>query len=419
MKRLLLLIPAMLLATQAGAASKRASAKELATPAGITLRTVTVAKGVNTPVEYLVFADEQGRTLYTSDADAPKKSTCSDECTQQWRPALAVAGARAPVDWALIRRKDGGKQWTYRDRPLYTCAKDRLPSETAGDYSDSQYVMARGALCDDQDGRHIARFAPGSSMTLPASIVVTEVLTAPGMVLTSDDGMPLYAFSGKAEAAAKLGTEWIPFRAPQAALAVGKFRPLAGSDGIEQWSYDEKPLYRYRGDLQQGDSNGKSVDPNFQLITVRRYFMPEEVAIRADQRRGGVLVTAKEQRTLYARERTRQDRAGNHGARGGDRGELGTGQLVGLIGCDARCEQTRVPLIAPANAKASGYWTVLKREDGRLQWAYQGYALYSYLGEEPGKTTGYDVYDFVVNHDTKNLAPANQRMGFYWRVSSP
>jgi predicted lipoprotein with Yx(FWY)xxD motif len=239
------------------------------------------------------------------------------------------------------------------------------------------------------------------------------------MVLTDDDGMPLYAFHGNAAAAAKLGSEWLPYRAPQAALALGKFRPLAGNDGVEQWTYDGRRLYRYRGDLQRGDSNGKAVDPDFHLITVRHYFMPDEVTIRADQRRGGVFVTAKEGRTLYARERTRQDRAGNHGARGGDRGDLGTGQQVGLIGCDAHCEQMRVPLIAPKNAQASGYWTVLKRDDGSLQWAYQGYALYSYLGEEPGQVTGYDAYDFIVNHDTKNLAPANKRMGFYWRVSSP
>lgn len=419
MKRLLLLIPALLLATHASAAGKRAPREELATPAGITLRTVTVAKGVNTPVEYLVFADQQGRTLYTSDADAPKQSLCVDQCTQQWRPALAVRGSRAPADWALIRRKDGGKQWTYRDRPLYTCAKDRLPSETAGDYSDSQYVMARGALCDDEDGHHIARFAPTSWMTLPAGIVVSEVLTAPGMVLTNDAGMPLYAFQGKIAEAHTVGDDWIPYRAPQAALPVGKFQPIANADGIGQWAYDNQPLFRYRGDLQQGDSNGKAVDQNFRLVTVRSYFTPAEVTIRPDQRRGGVLVTAKEGRTLYARERTRQDRAGNHGARGGDRGELGTGQQVGLIGCDARCERMRVPLLAPRNAQASGYWTVLQRDDGALQWAYQGYALYSYLGEQPGQATGYDAYDFVVNHDTRNLAPANQKMGFYWRVSSP
>src|SRR5262245_955879 len=57
------------------------------------------------------------------------------------------------------------------------------------------------------------------------------------------------------------------------------------------------------------------------------------------------------------------------------------------------CTQTWPPLIAPADAKpvGSGHsaWSTLKRADGKLQWTYGGYPLYtSDLDKKPGDTLG-------------------------------
>ncbi len=53
------------------------------------------------------------------------------------------------------------------------------------------------------------------------------------------------------------------------------------------------------------------------------------------------------------------------------------------------CVQIWPPVLAGADAKPVGKWTVVDRKDGSKQWAYDGYALYtSHLDEMPGDTRG-------------------------------
>jgi predicted lipoprotein with Yx(FWY)xxD motif len=61
---------------------------------------------------------------------------------------------------------------------------------------------------------------------------------------------------------------------------------------------------------------------------------------------------------------------------------------------DARlsCLQAWPPVIAPADAKPVGKWTLITREDSRKQWAYDGHALYtSILDRRPGDVLGADT----------------------------
>ena len=58
------------------------------------------------------------------------------------------------------------------------------------------------------------------------------------------------------------------------------------------------------------------------------------------------------------------------------------------------CEQAWPPVIAPADAKPIGKWTVITRQDGRKQWVYDGAALYtSSLDQEPGDVLGGDTFE--------------------------
>jgi predicted lipoprotein with Yx(FWY)xxD motif len=53
------------------------------------------------------------------------------------------------------------------------------------------------------------------------------------------------------------------------------------------------------------------------------------------------------------------------------------------------CVQDWPPVYATADAKPVGDFTLVHRKDGRLQWAYQGYALYtSVLDTRPGQVNG-------------------------------
>ena len=44
--------------------------------------------------------------------------------------------------------------------------------------------------------------------------------------------------------------------------------------------------------------------------------------------------------------------------------------------CNAQCATNWPPLMASADAKDNGAWTVISRDDGGKQWAYKGKPLY-------------------------------------------
>ena len=49
---------------------------------------------------------------------------------------------------------------------------------------------------------------------------------------------------------------------------------------------------------------------------------------------------------------------------------------AGKSSCNGNCATNWPPLMAAADAKDSGSWTVITRDDGGKQWAYKGKPLY-------------------------------------------
>ena len=61
----------------------------------------------------------------------------------------------------------------------------------------------------------------------------------------------------------------------------------------------------------------------------------------------------------------------------------------GKSACNGQCAQNWPPLMAEAGAEADGEWTVVKRDDGSMQWAYDGKPLYTFvMDKKPGDVTG-------------------------------
>ena len=57
--------------------------------------------------------------------------------------------------------------------------------------------------------------------------------------------------------------------------------------------------------------------------------------------------------------------------------------------CNGPCAANWPPLAAGADAKASGDWSVITRDDGSKQWAYKGKPLYTWAKDtKPGDKTG-------------------------------
>ncbi|MDI2592815.1 hypothetical protein NYP20_28970 [Pseudomonas sp. N3-W] len=47
--------------------------------------------------------------------------------------------------------------------------------------------------------------------------------------------------------------------------------------------------------------------------------------------------------------------------------------------CNDKCATNWPPLMATAGDKSMGDWTVVKRDDGKMQWAYEGKPLYTFV----------------------------------------
>ncbi|HCX15106.1 MAG TPA: hypothetical protein DGZ24_07300 [Rhodospirillaceae bacterium] len=430
-----------------------------ATPETLTLRMIRIGYGINPPGsngnqprDRVVFADSKRQILYTSDKDSYGTSTCYNTCTETWKPAIVTDGVIPEGHWSILMRDDDTLQWVFRGQPLYTYVPENRSKEekkkareaaekvvkeakekaelSGNDVSNDDAVKkaeeklrteralatARGAgqgQGHEVDGRQVVELLPEQWIKVPNGIIIQEVRTAPGQIFTNDIGLPLYTFSGESEEPSILNN-WTPFESSQLALPVGEFSVIARPDGIYQWAFQGHSLYTYKGDNDYGDSSGKDVDPRFKLVYALRYFMPENIQIAKNQIYGGLL-TLKGGTILYVRE---SSSGGSDGALRGDRGKDTIGQRIGINGCNTDCEKTWRPLIASANAKPNGYWTLYNRDDGDKQWAYFGYALYSYAGEikNLGST---EIYDPVLHYEQPIDGSTNGKFPLHWRVAPP
>ncbi|MHC8347864.1 COG4315 family predicted lipoprotein [Pseudomonas sp. RT4P38] len=73
--------------------------------------------------------------------------------------------------------------------------------------------------------------------------------------------------------------------------------------------------------------------------------------------------------------------------------------------CNDDCAKNWPPMMAPAGAKAEGKWSVIKRDDGMMQYAYDGKPLYTFVKDEkPGEMKGdgmKDVWHVITNTGPK------------------
>jgi predicted lipoprotein with Yx(FWY)xxD motif len=61
----------------------------------------------------------------------------------------------------------------------------------------------------------------------------------------------------------------------------------------------------------------------------------------------------------------------------------------GASNCNDGCAKNWPPLMAAADAKPMGDWTIVKRADGSSQWAYKGMPLYTWVKDmKAGDATG-------------------------------
>jgi predicted lipoprotein with Yx(FWY)xxD motif len=68
-----------------------------------------------------------------------------------------------------------------------------------------------------------------------------------------------------------------------------------------------------------------------------------------------------------------------------DKDVAGSGKSV----CNGPCAANWPPLMASAEARPAGDWSIVTRDDGGRQWAYKGKPLYLWIKDQkPGDRTG-------------------------------
>jgi predicted lipoprotein with Yx(FWY)xxD motif len=92
-----------------------------------------------------VLVNAAGMTLYTFDRDVPGsgKSVCNGPCAGLWPPFMVGGSGQSSAAWQVITRDDGGKQWAYLGKPLYTWSKDAKPGDKTGDGFNNVWKVAK------------------------------------------------------------------------------------------------------------------------------------------------------------------------------------------------------------------------------------------------------------------------------------
>jgi predicted lipoprotein with Yx(FWY)xxD motif len=446
------------------AANTASVAPIIATPLGITTQPLGKAQGWGLdkegasflPRERIAYADLKGKTLYTYDKDPVGQSTCVDECAKTWPPMPALANAMPFGDWSVIARPDGSRQWALKGKPLYTYVKDEDPGSVGG--SNIAKTMGRGPNTGSRGSYHGPRLKdapmpenwqpallyPVSGIKMPAGFAVKEVPDSAGFVFVDDRGRTLYLFDGDPLQdgqdcmAASCSPTWMPLAAATIAHPVGDFAVISRGDGIRQWTYKGRGLYAYAGDLAAGDANGIGVDKRWSVAQLVRYYMPDSVTIVQTAALGKVLATAAG-KTLYRRDGWLNQSGGGHSFVRGQPARPAVGRDIGT---NPRCNDTERfdstedaqaaedcykvwhPFLASAGAQPSGFWDIAVREDGKRQWIYQGYALWTYdVDKKPGDINGNDVFDWIVSENPEVPADVGTQMdgvaSLFWAVTPP
>ena len=82
-------------------------------------------------LEGMVFADEEGLTLYTFDKDINGISNCYGECARNWTPLYSEKKLVGKY-FSTVFRKDGRLQMRYKNQPLYLWKDDDFPGDMEG-----------------------------------------------------------------------------------------------------------------------------------------------------------------------------------------------------------------------------------------------------------------------------------------------
>lgn len=365
------------------------------TPQGIML--VDVSKVMDDAIPQFLWrrlGDASGNPLYTYDADQPGHSSCTGECAKEFPPLAADAHAQALGDFSIVERDDHVKQWAYQGKPLY---------RYSGKDPEGQPVGARFAVKEDpkwadpgsdmfspKAGWRRAKFMPENSVQMPSTVELGDLAIAGGFgFVDATTRMTVYM----APVSHKLSDDWRPVRASALAQPTGEFTVITRSDDrTRQWAYRGEALYTYAADYAPGEANGIfTPDAEIHAALAYRNFAPPGVKVGHYLGRGPLMTDAKGLSLYYVSHYQLQ--YGGRETRDGHVITYNDAKAQGALACQGDCTASWKPLLASANDKGWGFWEVVKRPEGTLQWAFKGSPVYTFVGDKkPGDLEGNNRY---------------------------
>jgi predicted lipoprotein with Yx(FWY)xxD motif len=75
----------------------------------------------------------------------------------------------------------------------------------------------------------------------------------------------------------------------------------------------------------------------------------------------------------------------------------------GKSSCNQHCAENWRPILVHGDPRAVGSWTAIKRDDGRMQWAFKGKPVYTFVKDSAGRPSG----DGMGGFHLLNLGPVN------------
>jgi predicted lipoprotein with Yx(FWY)xxD motif len=147
MKRIMLIVPLLLVAVACGKSSPTTSPTAAPTTAASAtpFSTSTTVKKTDNPTKGKILTTPDGRSLYEFDNDTSGKSNCEGQCATTW-PPLTFTGNGAPTGAAglsTITRTDGTKQVALDGHPLYMYSGDTKAGDTNGDGLFGKWHLAK------------------------------------------------------------------------------------------------------------------------------------------------------------------------------------------------------------------------------------------------------------------------------------
>jgi predicted lipoprotein with Yx(FWY)xxD motif len=376
---------------------------------------------VDTELEGPVFADANGRTLYTwprqelrngAAGDNRGESECTSvkltvndgfmspyppglllpdldqrpSCTQAWPPVRAAADAKPIGGWSIIERKDGVRQWAYNGYALYTSSLDRRLGDVLG-----------GTSRRDHGDAAVQRGPVGPPADVPAGFRV--VSTSLGRLLTAEHNESVYVSDQDAPNRSNCNDActhtWIPVLAPDIARGHGEWSIIERTPGVYQWAFRKRPLYRYVGDGSKRASLRGSDEPGWHNVFTQMTPPPPREFTVHDATAGQVLADSRG-RTIYIYQ-CGEDSLDQLGCDYPTETQAYRWAMCGG-GDPVRCRNTFPYVLAPEDApRDNPAWSAVDidpmtgrfaqpRQHGALHvWAYRGRPVYTYAGDEvPG-----------------------------------